>query len=75
MSDATKATEATKERGAARVLKLQEALAAFYYQGAGPAKNAELYWRGDLPEDKAVEYVVCDIPVRSEKGPELESPG
>jgi hypothetical protein len=72
---ATKATEATKaqvsdvprdrdrsdKRVAARALTLQEALAEINHQGSGPAKNAELYRRGQLSEEKAVEYVTCAI--------------
>jgi hypothetical protein len=37
------------QRGATRVLTLQEALAEINYQGSGPEKNAELYWRGNCP--------------------------
>jgi hypothetical protein len=72
---ATKATEATKpptpdaprnrdksgRRGVTRILTLREVLAEINHQGSGPAKNAELYRRGELSEDKAVEYVTCAI--------------
>jgi len=68
-------SDLSDQRGAARVLTLQEALVEINYQGSGPAKNAELYRSGDLSEDKAVECVVYAIPLRSEKGPEPESPG
>ena len=40
---------------------MQEALAEIKYQDSGPAKNAELYRRGQLSEEKAVEYVTCAI--------------
>jgi len=72
---ATKATKATKapppatagdrdisdQRQLTRVLTLQEALSEINRLGSGPAKNAELYRRGELSEDKAVEYVTCAI--------------
>ena len=43
---------------------MQEALAEINRQGSGPAKNAELYRRGQLSEKKAVEYVTCAILAR-----------
>jgi hypothetical protein len=54
-------SDRSDKRVAARVLTLQEALSAINSQGSGPAKNAELYRRGELPEGKAVEYVTCAI--------------
>jgi hypothetical protein len=78
---ATKATKATKvgatasgerrpkrPREAARVLTLREALAEINCRGTGPAKNAELYRRGELSEDKAVEYVTTAILHRRGEG-------
>jgi hypothetical protein len=68
---ATKATEATKapattrdefdERRLVRVLTLREVLSEINHPDSGPAKNAELYRRGELSEEKAVEYVACAI--------------
>jgi hypothetical protein len=52
------------KRVAAITLTLQEALAEISRQGSGPAKNAELYRRGQLSEEKAVEYVTCAILAR-----------
>ena len=43
---------------------MQEALAEINHQDSGPAKNAELYRRGQLSEEKAVEYVACAILAR-----------
>jgi hypothetical protein len=43
---------------------LQEALAEINHHRSGPAKNAELYRRGQLSEEKAVEYVTCAILAR-----------
>jgi hypothetical protein len=63
-----------RPKGAARVLTLQEALAEINYQGSGPAKNAELYRRGGLSGDKAVECVVCAILLRSESGRSPKAP-
>jgi hypothetical protein len=74
---ATKATEATKapapsattrdqsdrsnERYSVRILTFREVLAEISCPDSGPAKNAELYRRGELSEEKAVEYVACAI--------------
>jgi hypothetical protein len=74
---ATKATKATKapapsvaardqsdqsdKRHLVRVLTLREVLAEINSPGTGPAKNAELYRRGELSEEKAVEYVARAI--------------
>jgi hypothetical protein len=54
-------SDRSDKRVAARALTLQEALAEINHQGSGPAKNAELYRRGQLSEEKAVEYVTCAI--------------
>jgi hypothetical protein len=57
-----------RPKEAARVLTLREALAEINCQGTGPAKNAELYRRGELSEDKAVEYVTTAILHRRGEG-------
>jgi hypothetical protein len=54
-------SDISDQRGDARALTLREVLAEINHQGSGPAKNAELYRRGELSEDKAVEYVTCAI--------------
>ncbi len=42
-------------------LTVSEVLAEINRWGSGPAKNAELYRRGELSKEKAVEYVTCAI--------------
>ncbi len=42
-------------------LTVSEVLAEINRQGSGAGKNAELYRRGELSEEKAVEYVTCAI--------------
>ncbi len=42
-------------------LTVSEVLAEMHRWGSGAGKNAELYRRGELSEDKAVEYVTCAI--------------
>lgn len=42
-------------------LTVGEVLAEINCPGSGPAKNAELYRRGELSEKSAVEYVTCAI--------------
>jgi hypothetical protein len=54
-------SDRSDKRVAAIALTLQEAMAEINRQGSGPAKNAELYRRGQLSEEKAVEYVTCAI--------------
>jgi hypothetical protein len=54
-------SDRSDKRVAAIGLTLQEALAEINHQGSGAAKNAELYRRGQLSEEKAVEYVTCAI--------------
>ena len=54
-------SDRSDKRVAARGLTLQEVLAEINREGSGPAKNAELYRRGQLSEEKAVEYVTCAI--------------
>jgi hypothetical protein len=54
-------SDRSDKKVAARALTLQEALAEINRQSSGPAKNAELYRRGQLSEEKAVEYVTCAI--------------
>ena len=57
-------SDRSDKRVAAIALTLQEALAEINREGSGPAKNAELYRRGQLSEEKAVEYVTCAILAR-----------
>jgi hypothetical protein len=57
-------SDRSDKRVAAIALTLQEALAEINHQDSGPAKNAELYRRGQLSEEKAVEYVACAILAR-----------
>src|SRR5829696_4339805 len=68
---ATKATEATKARDKSdersssfAPLTVSEALAEIGGWGTGASRNAELYRRGELSEEKAVEYVTCAILAR-----------
>src|SRR5215218_6846641 len=76
---ATKATEATKAPAGVGVrvdssrdersssfapLTVSEALAEIGGWGTGARRNAELYRRGELSEEKAVEYVTCAILAR-----------
>lgn len=42
-------------------LTVSEALAEIYRGGSGAGKNAELYRRGELSKERAVEYVTCAI--------------
>jgi hypothetical protein len=42
-------------------LTVSEALAGINAPGTGAGKNAELYRRGELYEEKAIEYVTCAI--------------
>ncbi len=42
-------------------LTVSEALAEINRRGSGANKNAELYRRGELSEETAVEYVTCSI--------------
>jgi hypothetical protein len=57
-------SDRSDKRVGAIALTLQEALAEINHQDSGPAKNAELYRRGQLSEEKAVEYVACAILAR-----------
>jgi len=57
-------SDRSDRRVAAIALTLQEVLAEINHQVYGPAKNAELYRRGELSEEKAVEYVTCAILAR-----------
>jgi hypothetical protein len=57
-------SDRSDKRVAAIGLTLQEALAEINRPGSGPAKNAELYRRGQLSKEKAVEYVTCAILAR-----------
>jgi hypothetical protein len=45
-------------------LTVSEALAEIGGWGTGASRNAELYRRGELSEEKAVEYVTCAILAR-----------
>jgi hypothetical protein len=45
-------------------LTVSEVLAEIHRWGSGAGKNAELYRRGELLEEKAVEYVACAILAR-----------
>ena len=45
-------------------LTVSEALAEIGGWGTGAGRNAELYCRGELSEEKAVEYVTCAILAR-----------
>jgi hypothetical protein len=45
-------------------LTVSEVLAEIVRWGSGAGKNAELYRRGELLEEKAVEYVACAILAR-----------
>jgi len=45
-------------------LTVSEVLAEIHRWGSGAGKNAELYCRGELSEEKAVEYVTCAILTR-----------
>jgi hypothetical protein len=45
-------------------LTVSEVLAEMNRWGSGAGKNAELYRRGELSEEKAVEYVTCAILTR-----------
>jgi hypothetical protein len=45
-------------------LTVSEVLAEIQRWGSGAGKNAELYRRGELSEEKAVEYVTCAILTR-----------
>jgi len=45
-------------------LTVSEALAEISGWGTGASRNAELYRRGELSEEKAVEYVTCAILAR-----------
>jgi len=42
-------------------LTVSEALAEMNRWGSGPGRNVELYRRGELSEEQAVEYVTCAI--------------
>lgn len=42
-------------------LTVSEALVEINRWGSGAGRNAELYRRGELPEERAVEYVTCAI--------------
>jgi hypothetical protein len=57
-------SDESDKRVAAITLTLQEAMAEINDHGSGPAKNAALYRRGQLSEEKAVEYVTCAILAR-----------
>jgi hypothetical protein len=57
-------SDRSDKRVAAIALTLQEALGEINREGSGPAKNAELYRRGQLSEEKAVKYVTCAILAR-----------
>jgi hypothetical protein len=54
-------SDISDQRHLVRVLTLGEALAEINRSGSGPAINAELYRRGELSEEKAVEYVARAI--------------
>jgi hypothetical protein len=45
-------------------LTVSEVMAEIHRWGSGAGKNAKLYHRGELPEEKAVEYVTCAILAR-----------
>lgn len=45
-------------------LTVSEVLAEIHRWGSGAGKNAELYRRGELSEEQAVEYVTCAILTR-----------
>ncbi len=45
-------------------LTVSEALAEINRRGSGAGKNAELYRRGELSDEQAVEYVTCAILAR-----------
>jgi hypothetical protein len=45
-------------------LTVSEVLAEVHRWGSGAGKNADLYRRGELSEEKAVEYVTCAILAR-----------
>jgi hypothetical protein len=45
-------------------LTVSEVLAEIHRWGSGAGKNAELYRRGELSEEKTVEYVTCAILAR-----------
>jgi hypothetical protein len=61
-------SDISDQRDSGRALTLREVLAEINHQGSGPAKNAELYRRGELSEDKAVEYVAGAILHRRGEG-------
>ncbi len=60
---ATKATKAEDDSTTAGfvVLTVGEALQEINRRDSGPAKNAELYRRGELSREKAIEYTTCAI--------------
>ncbi len=61
-SPTTKPTETTKDPpNSFTPLTVSEVLAEINRRGSGAGKNAELYRRGELSEEKAVEYVTCAI--------------
>lgn len=58
----TKTTETTKDpSNSFTPLTVSEVLAEINRRGSGAGKNAELYRRGELSEEKAVEVVTCAI--------------
>jgi hypothetical protein len=59
------ARDISDERSSSFVpLTVSEALAEMGSWGTGAGRNAELYRRGELSEEKAVEYVTCAILAR-----------
>src|SRR5215208_2601894 len=61
----TKTTETTKDLPYSFTpLTVSEVLAEINRRGSGAGKNAELYRRGELSEEKAIEYGPCTLPHR-----------
>jgi hypothetical protein len=52
-------------------LTVSEVLAEMHRWGSGAGKNAELYRRGELSQEKAVEYVTCAILTRRRQSFEI----
>jgi hypothetical protein len=61
-SPTTKPTETTKDpSNSFTPLTVSEVLAEINRRGSGAGKNAELYRRGELTQEKAIEYVTCTL--------------
>lgn len=59
-----KSDRSDKRRPSFTPLTVSEVLAEIHRGGSGAGKNAELYRRGELSDEKAVEYVACAILAR-----------